>query len=111
MSTSIDLSGEDDVYANIRRECQSTSVNGLHEIRVVSDAVPTALPRIFGLLSSLSIVPLSTSSSFGTDNTISLSINLRGVDQSTIDLLQRKIYQLTETVEVADPNETHALSY
>jgi hypothetical protein len=28
MTTSIDLSGEDDVYANIRRECQSICYSG-----------------------------------------------------------------------------------
>jgi hypothetical protein len=100
MSVSIDLSGEDDVYANIHRDIQSTSAVGLHEIRVVSEAIPTALARIFGLLSTMSVVPFSTSSSVGTDNTVRLSIDLRGIDPSTTDLLLRKIHQLTETLTV-----------
>lgn len=102
MSVSIDLSGEDGVYANIQRDFQSTSAVGLHEIRVVSEAMPTALARIFGLLSSMSVVPFSTSSSIAIDHTVSLCITLRGIDPSTIDLLLRKITQLTETMTVTD---------
>ena len=68
MSASIDLSGEDGVYANIRRDFQSSSAVGLHEIQIVSDSMPTALARIFGLLATMSVVPFSTSSSVGSDD-------------------------------------------
>ena len=100
MSSSIDLSGQDDVYANIRRDYESNVDSGLHEIRVISDAMPTALARIFGLLSTMSVIPLSSTSSINGDGTINLAIQLVGVTPSTIDLLQRKIYQLSETIIV-----------
>ena len=102
MTTPIELSGQDDVYADIRRDYQATSDTRLHEIRVVTDAMPTALARVFGLLATMSVVPFSTSSSVGNDDTVRLSINLRGVDPLTIDLLVRKITQVTETRKVTD---------
>lgn len=101
MDSAIDLSDEDDVYANIRRNIESDFDTRHYELQIVSEAAPTSLPRIFGLLSSLSIVPLSTSSSSRSDSTIDLHLHLVGVDLSTIDLLRRKIAQLTETVMIA----------
>lgn len=102
MGTLIDLSGQDDVYADIGRDYQLGADAGIHKVRVVTDALPTALARIFGLLSTMSIVPFSTTSSVGSDDTVALSINLKGVDPITIDLLVRKITQVTETRTVTD---------
>lgn len=100
-STTIDLSGEDDVYASSQRGYRWNSGCGPHDIRIVSEAVPTALPRLFGLLSGLSVMPESTSSLLQGDNTVILSIHFDRIAPSTIDLLRRKILQLPETVEVA----------
>lgn len=102
MATSLNLSGQDHVYADKPRDYLATSDSGLHEIRVVTDAMPTALARIFGLLATMSLVPFSTSSSVSSDDTVSLSIKLRSVDPSTIDLLVRKISQVTEIRNVTD---------
>ena len=106
MRKPIDLSGEEDVYASAPHDRQAKLDTGHHEIRVVSDSTPTALARIFGLLSSLSVVPFSTSSSIAIDHTVSLCITLRGIDPSTIDLLLRKITQLSETLTVHDKTFT-----
>ncbi len=102
MRKPIDLSGEEDVYASAPHDRQAKLDTGHHEIRVVSDSTPTALARIYGLLSTMSVVPLSSSSSFNNDGTINSEFHLSGVTPSTIDLLKRKINQLTETVVVAD---------
>ena len=99
-SAPIDLSDEDDVYANILYDSGSKFETSHYEIQVVSEAAPTSLARIFGLLSSLSIVPLSSSSSSHSDCTVNLNLHFGGVDSSTIDLLLRKISQLTETVAI-----------
>jgi hypothetical protein len=105
IDTKLDLSDEDDVYANLPRDRRLDTDVGHYELVVVSEAAPTALARIFGLLSSLSIVPLSTSS-LQCDNTVSLNLKFNDVDLSTADLLQRKIAQLTETVEIRGCPET-----
>ena len=100
IDSELDLSDEDDVYADLSRDRRQIPAVADYELLIVSDAVPTALARIFGLLSSLSIVPLSTSSSFQRENTITLTLHFEGVHPSTMDLLQRKISQLTETAEI-----------
>ena len=102
MSDSIDLSGEEDVYASAPHDSQAKLDTGHHEIRVLSDSTPTALARIFGLLSTMSVVPLSSSSSCNNDGTIKSEFHLGGVTPSTIGLLKRKINQLTDTVTVTD---------
>lgn len=106
MSTSIDLSGQDDVYANIPPDYESTSAARLHEIQIVSDAMPTVLARVFGLLSTMSIVPLSTSSSLNRDGTIKISIHVTGVDPFVVDRFLRKVSQLIETVSAIDSDLT-----
>ncbi len=50
----------------------------------------------------MSIVPLSSSSSFNNDGTINSEFHLLVATPSTIDLLKRKINQLTDTVTITD---------
>ncbi|RLA51330.1 MAG: hypothetical protein DRR42_10650 [Gammaproteobacteria bacterium] len=100
MNTQIDLSGEEDVYANVQSDSQSDFDTTHHEIRVISDPMPTALARIFGLLSTMSVIPSSSTSSLNADGTIKLKLHLSNVAPLKIDLLRRKICQLTDTVTV-----------
>jgi len=102
MGKSIDLTGEDDVYASglTHSDDRPAKTIGDNQIRIVSEATPVALARIFGLLSGMSIVPLSSSSSLCNDGTINLNLHLGDVSRSSSDLLRRKIYQLVETVSI-----------
>jgi len=75
-------------------------------VSVVTAATPSALARIFVLLATLDLVPAATRSAIRERSAnrergaIHLRLSFENVGESRIDLLRRKLFQLTETVRV-----------
>ena len=79
----------------------STSVGpGTRTVSVVTDATSSALARIFVLLATLSLVPVATRSASSEQDSIDLRLSFENVGELRIDLLCRKLLQLTETISV-----------
>ena len=97
-----DLSGQADVYASIQRNesASSSPEAGPHTVSVVSDASSNALARIFSLLATLDVVPVSTRSSSSGHGAIDLRLEFEGIGENRIDRLCRKLIQLTDTISV-----------
>ena len=68
-------------------------------VRVGVERSPLSLPRVFGLLATLNIVPVSVRSVLPDDDTLEIEIGFANIAAATADRLCRKIQQLTETVE------------
>ena len=71
-----------------------------HSVSVVSDATPNMLAKVFGLLATFSFVPSVSESYCCGDDHIEVRMVFKDVEGARIDLLRRKIMQLTETVSV-----------
>ncbi len=83
------------------RVSASTSVGpGTRTVSVVTDATSSALARIFVLLATLSLVPVATHSASSEQDFINLRLSFANIGERRIDLLCRKLLQLTETVSV-----------
>jgi len=102
MNGTLDLSDQADVYGDIRpeRSPDTDEESGRYALHLVTDALPTSLARIFGLISTMDMVPESMHSTASADETICLSLTFRNTDPYKSDLLRRKISQLTETLTV-----------
>ena len=84
-----------------RRVSASTSVGPeTLTVSVVTDATSSALARIFILLATLSLVPVTTRSARSEQDFIDLRLSFENVGELQIDRLCRKLLQLTETVTV-----------
>ena len=97
------LSERHAVHADLeRRVSASTSIGpGTRTVSVVTDATSSALARIFVLLATLSLVPVATRSGSSQQDAIDLRLSFENVGELRIDLLCRKLLQLTETISVA----------
>ena len=99
MSNFIDLAGQADVYTNrslVDAYRQDDKVSA--RLDIVSESCATSLSRIFGALSSLSIVPVAVTMRAHDDETISVQLQLECVQSYKLDLLLRKFVQQTETI-------------
>ncbi len=67
-------------------------------VRVGVERSPLSLSRVFGLLATLNIVPVSVRSVLSDDETLEIEIGFANIAAATADRLCRKIQQLTETV-------------
>ena len=106
LSELFDTSGRPDVYASIEpfEFVSASPETATCTVSVVSDATSNVLARIYGLLATLSLVPVTARSSKSTENLIRLQMNFKAVGESRIDLLCRKLLQLTETNSVVATN-------
>lgn len=79
-------------------------------VRVGVERSPLSLSRVFGLLATLDIVPVSVRSVLPDDETLELEIGFANIAAATADRLCRKLQQLTETIEwrvvQADPQQS-----
>lgn len=100
MTTYPDLAGQDDVYGLSQSTSSSPHAVSTANLVVHIEQSPTALARIFSLLCTFSLVPatISLSKSFGECN--SLSLSFENIHRDRIDLLRRKMSQLTETLDI-----------
>ncbi len=90
------------VHANLDPGLSASKGMGLETrtVSVVTAATPSALARIFVLLATLNLVPVATRSAIREPGAIHLRLSFENVGESRIDLLRRKLFQLTETVRV-----------
>ena len=90
------------VHADLEpRVSASTSVGrGTQIVSVVTGATSSALARIFVLLATLSLVPVEARYARSEQDSIDLRLSFANVGERRIDLLCRKLLQLTETVSV-----------
>ena len=92
----------DDVYPSTR-SYESVWANLIvrpFTISVVSDATPNTLARIFGLLATFDVIPVSVQSVPFGQGVLTLQLALDDIDEHRVDLLRRKLLQLTDTISV-----------
>ena len=94
------LSGQEDVYSAHVNEHPPTA--GLHqvEICVVLERFTGSLARVFALLCLFELVPLSSRTELCDDDAIRLELHFSHLPPDRLDLLLRKISQLTECLTV-----------
>lgn len=97
------LTGQQDVYdAAVALDCLASScaTDGEVELTVLLERLPGALLRVFGVLCAFDLVPdRSLSRSVGPD-AIRVVCHFRDLPGHRLDLLVRKLRQLTECYEV-----------
>jgi hypothetical protein len=91
------LSEQEDVYST-----RSTVVDYVcadTDLEMTLDASPTALARVFGLLSTFSVIPAAASVE-SADDTVEVLLRLSNIEMSRLDLLHRNFSRLTESISV-----------
>lgn len=71
------------------------------ELKLWLDADPTCLSRVFGLLSTMSLIPDACVAHSREDETVEMALRFEKAPGSTIDLLMRKFQQLPQTIELS----------
>ncbi len=66
------------------------------DFEMTLDACPTALARVFGLLSTFSVVPVANTVESTDDDAVAVHLRLSNIETSRLDLLHRNFSQLTE---------------
>jgi hypothetical protein len=92
------LSGQEDVYST-----RSTVVDYVcadTDLELTLDASPTALARVFGLLSTFSVIPAACVVESTDDDTVAVRLRLSNIETSRLDLLHRNFSRLTESISV-----------
>ncbi|MEX0827984.1 MAG: hypothetical protein WD005_03425 [Haliea sp.] len=102
MSAHIDLTSQADVYSDAPQSTtgKTGSTTGRYAIRLTVEHSPMALSRVFGLIGSVSMVPALSRTSKEGDEVIDVFLEIMSADAHKLDLLCRKLHQLTETVSL-----------
>jgi len=113
MTTTLpNLSGQEDVYSVHTTEHAPRAALAQVEITVLLERFPGALARVFALLCLFELVPqfarVEPSKGSGCEDDIRLDLGFGPLQPDRLDLLTRKIRQLTECLEVyeADSGST-----
>lgn len=98
------LAGQADVYGlrDIAHEDEQAIEQAV--IKVTVERSPTALAQVFGLLCTFSVVPEAVRSDQPGGEFFTVSLTFANFCNRKFDLLNRKLSQLTETIEV---NRSH----
>jgi len=98
------LSGQEDVYSVHTTEHAPEASLAQVEITILLERFPGALARVFALLCLFELVPqfvrVMPSKLRGTDDDIRLELGFDELQPGRLDLLIRKIRQLTECLEI-----------
>lgn len=89
----------DGVYASKHRRRRGPTTS--FELTIQSDATQCTLERLFGLLTTIAIVPDHACSTKSSSGTLRTSMRVTTEDEIVVDLLSRKIVQLTETLSLS----------
>ena len=102
MTSAAESTVQQDVYSNEPRTHTSTSDHLAAQLtaHVAVENSPLSLGRVFGLVGTVSIVPESSSTVLRADNVVEVQLTFSGEEPRKIDLLCRKLNQLTETISV-----------
>lgn len=95
------LSGQDDVYNLHPDPGQLGHILQSVRLIVVLECCPTALARVFGLLSTFFLVPKASTIVRSNEQAVTMEMEFQGIEAHRIGLLGRKLQQLTETIEVS----------
>lgn len=108
MSTHIDLTSQADVYSETPQSTadQTGSPTICYALRLTIEHSPMALSRVFGLIGSISMVPSLSRTSKEDDKVIDVFLEFMSADAHKLDLLCRKLNQLTETVSLQVTNSS-----
>ena len=99
------LAGQADVYATRDVAHEDKQVIEEAVIEVTVERSPTALAQVFGLLCTFSVVPVAVRSDQSGREFFTVSLTFANFCKRKFDLLNRKLSQLTEIVEV---NRSHS---
>lgn len=108
MSTYNDLTSQADVYSHTpqsKAEKNDFSADR-YAIRLTIECSPMALSRVFGLIGTVSMVPALSQTSREADEVIDVILEFLGTDPHKLDLLCRKLNQLTETISLQVTNSS-----
>ena len=87
-----------------------TNNSGAHDIQlltIVLEQTPAALARVYSVLCLMNLVPDSFNGSQEGDGAIRIDFTFGSVTGRRLDLLIRKLAQLTECLEVAETPARH----
>jgi hypothetical protein len=95
------LTGQDDVYGLPHGANGGDCAILKAGIRVTVERSPTALAQVFGLLCTFSIVPKAVGSDPSDEDFFTLSLAFEKIHYDKFELLNRKLSQMTETINVS----------
>ena len=103
MTLTTDCMTPQDVYSSVPLTGSSASDYAANEItiRLAVENSPMSLSRVFGLIGTVFIVPVSSGTSQREDGAIEVQLDFSDADPRKIDLLCRKLSQLTETASLS----------
>lgn len=101
MSKQTDLTDQADVYSESpQTEAGSPSSSvAMCRLKLSVECSPLALSRVFGLLGTISMVPALSRTTMTDNEIIDVFIEFVDADAHKLDLLCRKLSQLTEIVD------------
>ena len=101
MNAQMDLPDQADVYSHTPHTARyNAAVSGVRRTVTISvERSAMALGRVFGLLGTVSMVPLLSRTS-SDDQVIDLYLEFSDADSRKFELLYRKLERLTETISL-----------
>ena len=87
-----------------------TNNTGAHDIQlltIVLEQTPAALARVYSVLCLMNLVPDSFNGSQVGDGAVRIDFTFGSIEDRRLDLLIRKLWQLTECLEVAETPTRH----
>ena len=94
------LAGQEDVYSVHTTEHAPVAELQRVQLVILLECLPGALARAYALLCLFELVPLASRTELCDDDAIRLEWQFAHLPPDRLDLLQRKIRQLTECLEV-----------
>lgn len=102
MSAHLDLTGQADVYSQTPQIAtdEAATPGTTHSIHLSVEYSPLALTRVFGLIGTVSMVPVLSRTRSRDDEVIDILLEFSEADPRKLDLLCRKLGQLLETINL-----------
>jgi hypothetical protein len=94
------LAGQEDVYSVHTTEHLPTAALARVEVVVLLERFPGALARLFALLCLFELVPLASRTELCEEEAIRVELQFSHLPPDRLDLLLRKIRQLTECLDI-----------
>jgi hypothetical protein len=102
------LTGQEDVYSVHTTEHAAVAALQQVQLVVLLERFPGALARVFALLCLFELIPLSTRTDLCDDDAIRVELQFSRLPPDRLDLLVRKLNQLTECLGVVENDATPA---
>ena len=101
-SRALPSAGLDDVYASAPQPEPAKDPTVAVTLRLMAEPDPTLITRVGALLANIGVVPAKLSFLLLTENLAMITIELRGMGEYGIDLLQRKLASLPQCIHAED---------